>query len=399
VQGYQAGQEPKPYCKEYLGVGKDKPPVITGFGGPTQLNLNEVGTWKVDAYDPEGKYLSYVVDWGDIVRTQNSTTTGAERAFTQSTTFTHVFTQPGSYTIAIIVRDPTGGSATSSTTVVVGGGSVCTAQYQPVCGERRVCTTGGGSCWNDRKTYGNMCALKGEDAVFLYDGECRTDTGTTYVPPTNCSAWYDGCNNCSRSVIGGNAACTLRACLSGSTTAGYCSAYFDNSVGELSVATTGATATVTGPQKLLQKGELTLGAYVGCGYTITWGDGSTTPAGGLGSSCKTGFTHEYTKQGTYTVQASLWHPGPTDAPVTDWKSSAHATPVPAGLCRAQGVYYSEGQTPKDNCIDGGYSSASRYSAAALMSLIAPQPQKQCLADAFYICRSGVWKIEHVMLNN
>jgi Putative peptidoglycan binding domain len=63
--------------------------------------------------------------------------------------------------------------------------------------------------------------------------ECG-DSGA-YIPPANCSSWYDGCNTCSRTSPGGKAFCTLRACISPndntSVSAGAkCNSYFDTTV-------------------------------------------------------------------------------------------------------------------------------------------------------------------------
>jgi hypothetical protein len=68
----------------------------------------------------------------------------------------------------------------------------------------------------------------------------------------------------------------------------------------------------------------------GSGITVDWGDGTVlsgspddkvpgTPCAGLTS-------HEYPHglPGTqmYTIRMRTWHPGPTDAPVTDWEGTA-----------------------------------------------------------------------------
>lgn len=67
----------------------------------------------------------------------------------------------------------------------------------------------------------------------------------------------------------------------------------------------------------------------GNGLTIDWGDGSQSPVFTddvkMGDSCTGEMKkHTYVKSGTYTVKVTSWHPGPTDAPITDWEGSLKA---------------------------------------------------------------------------
>lgn len=91
---------------------------------------------------------------------------------------------------------------------------MCTMEYAPVCGVKD----------GVYRTYGNNCTLGAEKATFVHQGECREDgQAPTYVPPASCTAWFDGCNSCSKDA-NGMTACTLRACV-GKPAAGYCTAY------------------------------------------------------------------------------------------------------------------------------------------------------------------------------
>ena len=67
----------------------------------------------------------------------------------------------------------------------------------------------------------------------------------------------------------------------------------------------------------------------GNGLTVDWGDGTISPvanASSSGQSCKNEVKkHTYATPGTYTVSVRSWHPGPTDAPVTDWEGTARVT--------------------------------------------------------------------------
>jgi len=101
--------------------------------------------------------------------------------------------------------------------------TMCTMQYEPVCGTEN----------GVYKTYGNGCVLGAEGAVYQHEGECtaaelKGKQEGTYAPPAHCTAWFDGCNSCSRSA-GGQSMCTLMACM-GEPSAGYCRAYGDTEV-------------------------------------------------------------------------------------------------------------------------------------------------------------------------
>lgn len=125
------GTTQRPYCTARFDQSSNKPPVISGFSGPTKLAEDATGTWTIQASDPEGGTLTYQVWWGDEnIYASNYTTATAAREFTQSTTFTHIYSNAGTYTVMITVRDSGGQEARSSSTVKVTSGSMpiaCTA--------------------------------------------------------------------------------------------------------------------------------------------------------------------------------------------------------------------------------------------------------------------------------
>lgn len=101
-------------------------PVISGISGPQYLDINSVGTWKVEAYNPTGGNLSYKVDWGDTYEycPVGGPCTRAlslvESPFGQSATFTHSYSRAGIYNPTFTVRNDKGGTATTSLSVKVG---------------------------------------------------------------------------------------------------------------------------------------------------------------------------------------------------------------------------------------------------------------------------------------
>lgn len=162
-------QRAQPVCREYFALGKtDAPPSITTFSGPTQLEVNQDGIWRIEARDAEGQQLSYSIDWGEYVSGQQ--TSAAPVNFSQAAFVTHRFAQAGSYTVGITVYDTAGGSVTSSAIVTVGNVVAACPSQARVCGERRVCTAQ--ECWSEKRTYETICALRAESAVLVSEGAC-----------------------------------------------------------------------------------------------------------------------------------------------------------------------------------------------------------------------------------
>ena len=97
-------------------------PVITGVSGPSTLNVNETGTWGVRAYDPSGGSLTYSVVWGDEVRILVSQTPGDGMIYLplQTATFSHSYSNPGSYIPEFYVMNSSGKWAQTSLSVRVG---------------------------------------------------------------------------------------------------------------------------------------------------------------------------------------------------------------------------------------------------------------------------------------
>jgi hypothetical protein len=179
------GTTSKPYCTARFDTSANKAPTISGFSGPTTLATDAEGTWKLNAKDPEGGELNYQVWWGDEnVYASNYTTAAAAREFTQSTTFTHAYANPGTYTVFITVRDSGGQEAKTSMTVKVtddSSGVVCTEHYEPVCGRPAGCANTcqpGMMCpaicqLHEPKTYSNRCYLNAAKAEYLHSGQCQ----------------------------------------------------------------------------------------------------------------------------------------------------------------------------------------------------------------------------------
>ena len=112
-------------CDAYFNTSGAAAPTIHSFTGPTVLSVNTSGTWSIQASDPQNGTLSYRVDWGDTLISPLASY--GSSVFVQNTTFSHVYSTTGTYTITITVRDNQGLEAKTTTTVQVGSGSIFSA--------------------------------------------------------------------------------------------------------------------------------------------------------------------------------------------------------------------------------------------------------------------------------
>jgi hypothetical protein len=96
---------------------ENQTPSISGVTAPTVLNVGEMGTWTVNASDPQNGSLSYAVDWGDTAMQPLARI--AQAIFTQTSTFTHAYITAGTYTVTFTVSNSAGLKTTSTVTVHV----------------------------------------------------------------------------------------------------------------------------------------------------------------------------------------------------------------------------------------------------------------------------------------
>jgi len=109
-----------PWTVVVASQGLNNPPVIQGITAPSVLQVREAGKWTIKAYDPEGKPLSYYVTWGDeIPQIQPSMISSPSYEKTQTATFTHYYTQPGTYEPRFTVVDSASQKVDTSASVTV----------------------------------------------------------------------------------------------------------------------------------------------------------------------------------------------------------------------------------------------------------------------------------------
>ncbi|MDE1966584.1 MAG: peptidoglycan-binding protein [Patescibacteria group bacterium] len=108
-------------CMQYKNPQLLNTPVISGVTGPTSLSVGQSGSWKVNAYDPNNRRLTYGVDWGDSPAPPKGTAFTASAQ--QTPYFAHSYTSVGTYTAIFQVMNDSGLTAQTSVTVIVGNGT------------------------------------------------------------------------------------------------------------------------------------------------------------------------------------------------------------------------------------------------------------------------------------
>lgn len=101
------------------GLSDNSTPVITSVTGNTEITAGDTATLTVNAYDPKNGTLSYSADWGDSVPSMLSRSFWSGQPFVQTSTFTHVYSAPGTYTATFTTENSAGKKATSKITISV----------------------------------------------------------------------------------------------------------------------------------------------------------------------------------------------------------------------------------------------------------------------------------------
>jgi len=274
---------------------ENSPPVITGVGGPTSLNVGEAGTWTVSAYDPDGNYISNSVSWGDGLGQAQQ----GQSAASSTATFQHTYSAAGTYTITFTVTDSLGASTQSSITTTVTG--TAPSDQPPT-----IATFTGPSAISPGEI--GFWSLKVNDADDSYARYIIQwgDGSSTPSARLACGITYDRSFSHTYSSSG-----TYTVTLSvtdehGSATATQAT----TSVVVTSKNKAPVITEVKAPASLAvnEQGTWTISAYDPDGtylsYSVVWGDEGTGPVSGdamLRTGSSASFQHTYSKAGTYTV--------------------------------------------------------------------------------------------------
>jgi hypothetical protein len=104
-----------------LPPGDNQPPTVE-VSGPSSLRVHHTGTWTVTGVDPEGKKVTYTINWGD----NSAEVTAGPLTSGTAHNFTRTYSSTGTYTITIKVTDEDGLTTTTTRTVNItapsGGG-------------------------------------------------------------------------------------------------------------------------------------------------------------------------------------------------------------------------------------------------------------------------------------
>lgn len=77
--------------------------VINSVMGPTSIGVNQTGTWQVKVITPTNTGLIYTVDWGDNRIYPQTTVNSVSGEVNQTSSFTHSYSQAGTYTVRFVV--------------------------------------------------------------------------------------------------------------------------------------------------------------------------------------------------------------------------------------------------------------------------------------------------------
>ena len=105
-------------------LGASGSPVISNVSGPTTLSVNTSGVWTLTVNNQNSTYTTASVTWGDTV--YGGYMTAAQQVYgsgPQTLTFSHIYSQTGTFTVTFTVTNQNGQSNTSSIAVNVTGNS------------------------------------------------------------------------------------------------------------------------------------------------------------------------------------------------------------------------------------------------------------------------------------
>ncbi len=106
-----------------ININTNSSPTISGVSGPQTLNVNQQGTWTVNASDPSNENLTFSVNWGGgnsaCLNSDSCVLFKAVGMSQQYATITHTYSTAGTYTPTFTVTNASGLTAQASVSVSV----------------------------------------------------------------------------------------------------------------------------------------------------------------------------------------------------------------------------------------------------------------------------------------
>lgn len=319
------------YCLYYGGYychgGSSSGLSITNVSGPNSLSVGQQGTWSVTTSAPANSNISITVNWGD--QSYAYPMASAAPQVSQQNTFSHAYSQTGTYTITFTARDSAGRSNISTVTVRVGGvgctyncGGQVSFTASPTSGQAPLGVSFTASNVSKDSTY-YINYGDGTDGQMTLN---PSPLGACYYGSAGCTITYSASASHTYSQAGTYSA-TLSVAAGCSAGMG-CPAYLQN-IGTVTIVVTGDTTSTATFSASPTSGYAPLAVQFTAGnlgnntsaYSVNFGDGGNSSGScsygpGLGV-CIQGalfFNHTYTSAGTYTAQLIYQPPFTCNAP-------------------------------------------------------------------------------------
>ena len=324
----------------------NQPPVITSVSGPDSLSVNQMGRWDITAYDPDGTYLEYSVNFGDnpsLTPTYVGSVAG----------FQHAYAQAGTYTLTFRVSDSAGTKVQSTKTVVVGD-SQTGLQVGRIWMEPDPLNAGSVVLLS-KVTYNGQPASMQDTNVYFTLTDTRGITSTSKVG-YNCQIQ----NYCQYNYYGmgmgigtlmpcGTMTLAVKAERNGQTATGSESLVLSPpNCNQASSNLPPVITSVAGPAEIAKgaQGTWKVSAYDPDGtyltYSVVWGDeGAKEGAFAKDTGSTAGFVHTFANSGTYTIKFTV-----TDSAGASTQSTLTVS-VAGGTSGNGGVKASVGAVPTE----------------------------------------------------
>ncbi|MEK7463686.1 MAG: PKD domain-containing protein [Patescibacteria group bacterium] len=163
-------------------------PVIKSIDGPKSLEVEQEGTWTLNAYDPKNSPLSYSVDWGDEGVSVMARFFTKEDPFVQTSTFTHSYAEAGTYAIKFTAKNEAGKTTESTVKVEVTKATDTVAPVLSAITTQSVGSDQATITWNTDEASDSAIYYSTTSPVILDDEDTASVTDSSLVTSHSLSA-------------------------------------------------------------------------------------------------------------------------------------------------------------------------------------------------------------------